>query len=166
MPRQANRSPYTKTLTALLKPDLVRLCNEFHLPHEGSVVLLRTRLKDYLNLHRDNLYRNPQYNALFPKHRRIKPNIPAPTPARSLCSSPTLSDHSSDESFASWNGIDDQEFPQQLDEHQDNPPFHDDLPVHDSPPPSPPPSPAASIRNSPPLILQAVDGRKFLLPSL
>ena len=63
-------APYTKVLSALRKNDLARLCAEFRLSSDGSVVALRNRLKDYLNIHRDTLYRNPRYNALFPRHRK------------------------------------------------------------------------------------------------
>ena len=171
MPRQANRTPYTKTLTALLKPDLVRLCNEFHLPNDGSVVVLRNRLKDYLNLHRDNLFRNPRYNALFPKHRRARAANPPPPSTISNRSFSPLSDHSSDDSFASWNGIDDQDPPQQPDIQHLNPPFvPNDLPDHYTPPPSPLPSPAASERNSPVPTVHPTDRRELslylLFPSL
>ena len=100
MPRRAarvNGAPYTKVLSALLKPDLVRLCGEFRLAADGSVVNLRKRLKDYLNLNRDRVYRDPRYKGLYPKHRRA--GEPA---AREQ--SPVLSDRS----FESWNGIADQ----------------------------------------------------------
>jgi hypothetical protein len=102
MPRQRNRAPYTQLLSALRKNDLLRLCTEFHLPVNGAVVTLRNRLKDYLNLHRDTLYRDPRYNALFPRHPRLKPNPRKNSPA-------TLSyaSLSPERSFASWNGIDD-----------------------------------------------------------
>ena len=164
MPRQANRTPYTKTLTALLKPDLVRLCNEFHLPNDGSVVVLRNRLKDYLNLHQDNIFRNPQYNALFPKHRRVRAADPPPPSTISNHSSSPFSDRSSDNSFASWNGIDDQDLPQQPDIQHYNPPFvPNDLPDHDTPPPSPFPSPAASERNSPIPTVHPIDSRELPL---
>ena len=153
MPRQAVRTPYTKTLSALLKPDLVRLCNEFRLVQDGSVVVLRNRLKDYLNIHREALYRNPRFNALFPKHRRaINVEIPAPPSTWSPRSSPSRSEASSARSYASWNGIGDQDPPQQHDDlhFDDFPPFPDDVPVQHTPPPSPPPSPTILLRNSPP----------------
>ena len=97
MPRRAARAhgaPYTKVLSALLKPDLVRLCGEFRLAADGSVVNLRKRLKDHLNLNRDRIYRDHRYRALYPKHRRV--GEPA---AREQ--SPVLSDRS----FDSWHGI-------------------------------------------------------------
>jgi len=106
MPRRAARAtPYTKVLSALLKPDLVRLCGEFRLAADGSVVNLRKRLKDYLNLNRDRVYRDPRYNALYPRHRRAgEPAAREPTPALS------------DRSFESWNGIEDQ--PQHDPQHE------------------------------------------------
>ena len=97
MPRRAaraNGAPYTKVLSALLKPDLVHLCGEFRLAADGSVVNLRKRLKDYLNLNRDRVYRDPRYKGLYPKHRRAGEPV-----AREQ--SPVLSDRS----FESWNGI-------------------------------------------------------------
>jgi hypothetical protein len=125
-PRQApaNRRPhtvYTKLLSALRKTELVRLCLEFRLNADGSVLNLRNRLKDYLNLHRDTLYRDPRYTGLFPRHRRLNqpppiltnssrtissnppsPSTPPASPGLSYApSSPALS-------FASWNGIEEQ----------------------------------------------------------
>ena len=97
MPRRAaraNGAPYTKVLSALLKPDLVRLCGEFRLAADGSVVNLRKRLKDHLNLNRDRIYRDDWYKALYPKHRRVgEPAAREQSPARS------------DRSFDSWHGI-------------------------------------------------------------
>ena len=91
-------APYTKTLSALCKTELVRLSREFRLPTEGSVVVLRNRLKVYLNAHNEVLYRNPRFNALYPKHRRIQ-HQPVVAPQRSP--SPALSE----KSFDSWHGI-------------------------------------------------------------
>ena len=97
MPRRAaraNGAPYTKVLSALLKPELIRLCGEFRLAADGSVVNLRKRLKDHLNLNRDRIYRDDRYKALYPKHRRVgEPAAREQSPARS------------DHSFESWNGI-------------------------------------------------------------
>ena len=115
MPRQQrhpNRTTYTKVLSALLKPELVRLCGEFRLPTEGAVVILRKRLKDYLNLHRDTLYYNQRYTALFPRHRRAggPPQSPPHSAhnASSRRSTSTLSDASSSaRSFDAWDGIQD-----------------------------------------------------------
>ena len=104
MPRRAARAhgaPYTKVLSALLKPDLVRLCGEFRLATDGSVVNLRKRLKDHLNLNRDRIYRDHRYRALYPKHRRVgEPAAREQSPARS------------DRSYESWNGIQPQDIPQ------------------------------------------------------
>ena len=41
--------PYTTTLSLLRKIDLMRLSLEFRLSTDGSVVVLRNRLKAYLN---------------------------------------------------------------------------------------------------------------------
>ena len=87
--------PYTKTLSALRKTELVRLSREFRLPSEGSVLALRNRLKVYLNTHNEVLYRNPRFNALYPKHRQIQ-HQQAVVPQRSP--SPA-------QSFDSWHGI-------------------------------------------------------------
>ena len=106
-----NLPPYTQVLSALRKIDLLRLCIEFRLPNDGSVVQLRNRLKDYLNLNRDTLSRNPRYNALFPRHRRPYQPPPPTGPSSTLSSlsrssSPTSArSHSSTPSFDSWHGI-------------------------------------------------------------
>ena len=104
--------PYTQVLSALCKNDLVQLCAEFRQIAQGSIVNLRNCLKDYLNLHREMLYRNPRYNALFSRHRRLnKPHqlsTPSwsPTPS-SHASTPPASDrsHSPTLSYALWHGI-------------------------------------------------------------
>ena len=120
--------PYTQVLSALRKNDLVRLCDEFRLSTEGSVVNLRNRLKDYLNLHRNTLYRNPRYTALFPKHR--KPGRPIqqpehelqpPTPPSSPGLSHRSSSRSSSHSYDSWHGIDRHTENQDDDNLSDNP---------------------------------------------
>ena len=110
----ANRQPYTAVLSALRKIDLLRLSIEFRLSTEGPVTVLRNRLKDHLNNHRDTLFRNPRYRVLYPRHRmpmrrpalrpsssRTLPSTPSrsqptPTPSRSV--SPA-------QSYESWNGI-------------------------------------------------------------
>ena len=161
MPRQqlqANGPPFTKVLSALLKPDLVRLCTEFRLHGNGSVVVLRNRLKDYLNIHRNTLLVNPRYTALFPRHRR--PNQPSPSPSRSSHTSSrssSLSYVSSVHSFPSWNGIEDQQdlpqdHPHQLEHH---PPQDPDVQYFDPPP--------SATNSSPPPAAHAIEGRKFLL---
>jgi hypothetical protein len=188
MPRrqlQADIPPYTKVLSALLKTDLLRLCVEFHLPTDGSVVALRLRLKDYLNMNRDTLYRNPRYNALFPRHRRptnhqlpplVIPRLPA-SHTKSSASSPALSYVSLSPalSYASWNGIEDQLIPPQHpvpgQPHvpaQHLPPPHQPLPPHDPhdhlvPPPSP--SIAGDDQVFLPPAVHAADGRKFYFSS-
>jgi hypothetical protein len=101
--------PYSQVLSALRKNDLMRLSVEFGLSVEGSVVHLRNRLKDYLNLRRDTLYPDPRYKALYPKHRR--PNAPhsppasAATPSRSASPAPSERSQASEHSFDSWHGI-------------------------------------------------------------
>ena len=100
---------YNQVLSALRKNDLVRLCGEFRLSTDGPVVILHNRLKDYLNLHRDTLYRNPRYKSLFPKHRkplrkRQLPDAPSTPPSSPNVSHPSHS-RSSSESYDSWHGI-------------------------------------------------------------
>lgn len=168
MPRQQQqpgRAIYTKVLSALLKPDLVRLCGEFRLPVEGSVVILRKRLKDYLNLHRNTLYYNRRYTALFPRHRRVgEPPHPLPqAPHRSVSpsSSSTGSDASSStRSFADWNGI--QEDPIHIPPLELPQPAVQPVPLAQGPlalyhPPSPPPS--GSDPNSPPPSVHSGDSK-------
>ena len=173
MPRKQvgiNGPPYTKLLTgsALLKTDLLRLCGEFHLPADGSVVDLRTRLRGYINLNRDTLFRNPRYRALFPTRPRIKrppSSSPTPTHTPTAPSSPALSyaPPSPAGSYASWDGINDDLIPlvqphQPQIPHQHPPiPPHGPL-MHHPPPPSE--SPSDSDHGSPPPA-HAVDGRKF-----
>jgi hypothetical protein len=177
---QANRTPYTKVLSALLKTELVRLCTEFRLPIDGSVVALRLRLKDYLNLNRDALFRNPRYNALFPRHRRLINHPPPPLiiPARAVShtkspsSSSILSYKSSSPalSYDSWHGFDNQPVPpqppilgqQQVHGQQLPPPHHLSPPhepyVHYNPPP--PPSIIVPDQDLPPPAVPAANGRK------
>ena len=150
-PRQLlpNRTPYTKTLSALLKTDLIRLSTEFRLPTDGPVVTLRNRLRAYLNYHNATLARNPRYRALFPGYRRNR----SPTPP----SSPVLSYRtpSPTPTFDSWDGIND---PQQPQPHVDDP----QLPLPHPPifHPPPPPSTYDSDHSSPPPVLM-VDERKL-----
>jgi hypothetical protein len=88
----------------------MRLSVEFGLSVEGSVVHLRNRLKDYLNLRQDTLYPDPRYRALYPKNH--KPNAPHSPPASTIVpshsASPARSErsHASGQSFDSWHGID------------------------------------------------------------
>lgn len=92
--------PYTRVLSSLPRADLLKLCGEFRLPRDGNVVVLRTRVKDYLNLHRDDLYADPRYTGLFPRFRRA--NQPPPPPPSPVSSRRSSSPASSDES---WHGI-------------------------------------------------------------
>jgi hypothetical protein len=165
--RQAHRPPYTKVLSALRKTELVRLCIEFRLSIDGSVVTLRNRLKDYLNLHRDALFRNPRYKPLFPKHRRANrpPSSPVLSIHSSLPRSPSaLSYVSSVRSYASWNGIDDHFQPHTPNHSPEPPHLHHDHP-HPQQHHSPPPSPTVSFQDPLPPVLHAGEGRKYL-PSL
>ena len=124
----ANMPPYTQVLSALRKNDLIRLCDEFRLPTEGSVVNLRNRLKDYLNLHRNTLFRNPRYNPLFPRHRRPVQPIQQPeqasppsTPPSSPNPSHRSSSRASTRSYDSWHGIDRHSDNQDDNDFDDNP---------------------------------------------
>ena len=175
--------PYTQVLSALCKNDLIRLCTEFRL---GPIVNLRNRLKDYLNLHRDMLFHNPRYNALFPRHRRLnqprQPSTPSRTPTPSSCAStPPASNHSHLPalSYASWHGIgghDANHDKDQLDAHVIQPPpvpvqhkqqphFLSPHPLlehpynHHIPPPSNPP--LNSEHTSVPPAAYPVDGCKY-----
>jgi hypothetical protein len=153
------QAPYTQLITALRKIDLLRLCVEFRLPNDGSVVELRNRLKDYLNLHRETVYRNPRYTALYPRHRRLPP---ARRSLSSRPSSPPLSYRtpSPTDSFESWDGIDDppQRHPQQL------PP---DPPPHLGYPPSSPSTTHSDLGSPPPPIHPPAGGKyspRLLIP--
>jgi hypothetical protein len=151
MPRQQLQPPYTKVLSALLKTDLVRLCVELRLPSDGSVVGLRTRLKDYLTRHRAALAINPRFTALFPRHNRInQPPAPLPLPNNPPPPPPSTSALSyADDEFEPWNGIEGHEAPGDeqdlvpippLDQYHHGPVFPQDDYDHDPPPPpsSPP----------------------------
>ena len=144
LPAHPNRPHYSKVLSALLKTDLIRLSTEFRLPTDGSVVTLRNRLRVYLNHHRNILSRNPRYRALYPRHQRIDPpRSPSPT-----------------ESFASWNGIEDQQLPPQPPDPPQQPPFHP--PDYQPQPPSSSGSEPDSVRRSPTPEDLPADGRKSL----
>ena len=138
----------------LRKIDLIRLSLEFKLPTDGSVVVLRNRIRVYMNAHREILYRNPRYNPLFPKHRRPAhlPPPPGSYVPSSRAPSPAISDHSdsSTHSFASWNGIGNND--QHHDPHVHPPqllppviPPHDEVVFHPPPSPSIPGSDPGSI---------------------
>ena len=104
---QASLTPYTQVMSSLCKPDLVRLCSEFKLARDGSVVQLRNHLKHYLNLHRGHLFHNPRYTVLFP--RLWGPNQPPPPP--SVPTSQAISYRSPSPAFSdeTWHGVQDQD---------------------------------------------------------
>ena len=104
--------PFSQTLSALRKADLIRLSVEFRLSVDGSVVTLRNRLKKYLNSHSNTLYHNPRYTALYPKHRRPNqssspPPSNSPTPLSPFHSTSPQRSPSPASSYESWNGIGD-----------------------------------------------------------
>lgn len=165
---QPDGAPYTKVLSALLKPDLLRLCRDLRLPSEGSVVTLRSRLKDYLNLHRNTLYRNQRFTALFPRHSRPAQRQQPPPRAHaqaSRSSSPSalsyisLPNSSLAPSDISWHGFGDPQQP------NPQPPYQPAAPQMMAHPQSPlPSSPPSSDRGSPsplPLVHDAGGGRKL-----
>ena len=160
MPRQPalpNR-PYTKPPSALRKTELVRLCTEFGLPSDGSVVSLRDRAKDFLTTNRDNLVQNPRYKALFPRQRRRNQISPTPpTSSHTLSSQHSSRASSPAYSDGSWAGIDN--LPPIL--HQQPPnliyPQPLSLPI-DSRPSTPVPNPGLV---PPSLGIQADDTHKF-----
>lgn len=168
--RQANRTPYSQVLSSIRKADLVRLCGEFGLPNDGSVVVLRNRLKDYLNLHRNALYRNPRYTALFPRFRRANQPLPPPP---STASSSVLSyrSHSVAASEESWIGIQEHDDgnnvgPAQVQQQHPPVPMQPIHPFmqpdhHFQDPPPPPPSPSHSDRSSTPSSAHSIDGREY-----
>ena len=166
MPRQraqADRTPYTKVLSALRRADLIRLCGEFKLSPDGLVVVLRNRLKDYLNIHRDTVYRNPRYNALYPRHPRLNQPAVSPAPTRTPSiqhpPSPGLS-YLSDES---WQGIVDDPLqdlqPLEPPVQHDHFGFHNPIPYY--PPPSPSHSEHSSDHGSFPPAVPPGDGREY-----
>jgi len=155
-----HKHPYKAVLSQLRKIDLLRLSAEFKLSTEGSVTVLRDRLKDYLNAHRDALFRNPRYNVLFPKRRLIlRPPVPRTPPPRNSPrpSTPTLPSNppSPARSYESWHGIQD----------QDLAPFEHHN-VYQPPSPSTPSSDSSdheSIHNSPPPQFPVPNERKYYL---
>ena len=106
---QQIQQPYIHTLSLLRKIDLIRLSLEFKLPADRTDVILRDRLRVYLNSHSETLYKNPRYRPLYPQLRR--PTQPALSQAPEAChldhhsSSPTVvkSSDSSTQSCGSWN---------------------------------------------------------------
>ncbi|KAF8802124.1 hypothetical protein BYT27DRAFT_7261243 [Phlegmacium glaucopus] len=116
MPHHPRKTTYTKTLSALRKTELIHLADDLGLDSEGSVAELRTRLKDHLNENRDDLFQNPRYNGLYPRHcHHNQPPPPLPQPGSDTLS--TQSSQSTAYSHLSWEGI-------------------TDNPHHHSPPPS------------------------------
>ena len=106
-PNQLNRRPYSKLPSALRKTELIRLCVEFGLPSDGSVVDLRDRTKIYLAQNRDNLFRNPRFRALFLRQwRRNNPSPTPPTSSHTLSSQLSNRTSSPAHSDSTWNGID------------------------------------------------------------
>src|SRR5271156_6370945 len=94
----ADSPPYETVLSALRKTDLIRVSLEFKLPTDGPVTMLRGRLRYYLNFHRDRVFRNPRYCALYPRirqpnfQRRRSPSSTLPTftpPFRSPARTPS-----------------------------------------------------------------------------
>lgn len=70
--------PYTKTVSAMNKQELIELCNRFDLPNEGLVINLRTRLRAYLQDHQEELRENPQFARLYPRQRGQRPQESPP----------------------------------------------------------------------------------------
>ena len=98
---------YMTVLSVLRKFDLLRLCNEFRLPTDGSVVNLRAWLRGYLNFNHNMLLVNPRFTALFLRHSHHTCAHPSP-PAAVPRASPALSyiPSSPAQSFNSWYRID------------------------------------------------------------
>ena len=159
-PAQHNIRPYNKLPSALRKTELIRLCDEFNLPSDGSVANLRDRVKGHLNQNRNDLFRNPRYTGLFPRLRRLRRRnrqSQSPTPPTSSHTLSTGNRSSSPtHSYASWNGF------------EGNPP----IPVqpHQSPLSSRQVTPVPYLPNPevdlPPLMDQIRDCRKFFLSYL
>ena len=154
--------PYTTTLSLLRKIDLMRLSLEFKLPTEGNVMILRDRLRVYLNAHSETLWKNPRFRPLYPQHRRVTQPVvqqPPETADRTPSPTPSSSSDSSADSFESWHGIEEvpahhplQPEPQQLPPAPAQaPPLNQHIQdFYPPPPPPPPPSPSPSIPASEP----------------
>jgi hypothetical protein len=173
-----NAQPYTQPLNLLRKIDLLRLCLEFKLPSDGSVPVLRARLRTYLNARRESLAEEPRFAALYPGKkpppRPTQPRNPPPPVTRSKASrtfSRDLSYRSSSPSSSeeSWGGIQDvpqQQLPPPLPYFPHQPPVHplpEDIPQHQGghlfyPPPF---SEPGSAPGSPLLAPQPVVDRKY-----
>ena len=177
-PYQINE-PYSTTLSLLRRIDVLRLCLEFKISSEGTVVFLKKQIKKYLNDHRETLYRNPRYTPLYPKHRRPR-NSPAPSFLNSNITpshppSPDLSyrEPSPASSEESWQGIQDLRIRQPSPPFQPQPPiappYHEASPhfPDDYDPPIPPPSDFGWSPGPPHHVAQVHGDRKFyfFLPS-
>ena len=171
-PYQINE-PYSTTLSLLRRIDVLRLCLEFKISSEGTVVFLKKQIKKYLNDHRETLYRNPRYTPLYPKHRRPR-NSPAPSFLNSNITpshppSPDLSyrEPSPASSEESWQGIQDLRIRQPSPPFQPQPPiappYHEASPhfPDDYDPPIPPPSDFGWSPGPPHHVAQVHDNRKF-----
>ena len=155
---QLAREPYTQTLNLLRRIDVLRLCVEFKIPSDGTVIALKDKIRRHLNENRDTLFNDPQFNPLYPKVRHVIQPPAAQPPAvshqvvRPL--SPTLSESSlssisSDHSYESWHGI---EVPPVYHDPPAQPPYQAEaLPPHEVVPQDfpahhyhlpPPPSPS------------------------
>jgi hypothetical protein len=150
--------PYSQTLSALRKADLIRLSVEFKLAVDGPVTTLRNRLRVYLNSHRNSLYPNPRYKNLYPKRHNTTQPSPSPPPENLSQNSRSTSPHNN-HSDASWNGIRGQPSPHHSSHPSPHSSPHPTAPGSRSPPPVPHPEPG-----SPPAGDHTNGGRKSLLP--
>ena len=180
MNAQTAQRPYTTMLSLLRKINLIRLSIELKLPTEGNIMVLKDRLRVYLNAHSETLYKNPRFQPLYPSIRRLpqaarQPALPVSN--RTPSPSPSDSSESSADSFESWNGIQ-AELPVY---HQVAPVYPAQPPVvpaevveqvpldfYPPPPPPPPPSPSPSVPASDPGFPPPTDHHdglsKYLLP--
>jgi hypothetical protein len=110
LPRPSRR-PYSMVLSALYKMELIHLSLEFRLPTDGSVVTLWNHLRCYLNFNQNMLVQNPEFSALFPRHRQAN-HFPSPPLSSNTLRlfPPTISYHDSSLAhfYTSWNSIEDQ----------------------------------------------------------
>ena len=154
---QLAREPYTQTLNLLRRIDVLRLCVEFKIPSDGTVIALKDKIRRHLNENRDTLFNDPRFNPLYPKVIRVTQPAAAQPPAvphqvvrppSPTLSESSLSSISSDHSYESWHGI---EVPPVYHDPPAQPPYQaealpphevvpQDFPVHHyhlPPPPSP-----------------------------
>ena len=109
MPRQPTIR-FTKPVSRMLKADLQRLCQHFHIPVDGAVVTLRNRLNNYLRLHANDLRNDRHYAALYPQHRGHirRQATPVNLNAQPEPGSPhsvTLGSESDNNDYPAWNGV-------------------------------------------------------------